>query len=483
MRPACGSEASGDSNPLNISNVLSVSSILQSTDFNPSDFLAVDEDLTQKFLDFPQLPQEATHDIHMHDSVVVKGLINQDGTNEALRGVADVKGEIEGDDTLQTNDDEEVRISEMQTTLEAAMKNVLVCLISEYLSETITLRQFLTKIRQCLCSPDSSATHKEVFTWVLRCMLEGGSTDGTNHVHRMATFLEENGVMKNEIEASSAAIKEESLAHDDIEIGDKRKRKDTKKSISRGLRSAPNKWTKAESQLLIRLVHENGDKSWKRIAEQLGGGKTGAQCAQHWKRVLSPQIKKGSWDDQEEELLLALVERYGQSWKNIAGEIKSRTDIQCRYQYQKSCLSRQCEWHEQEDSLMLKKVAQMLHEGGAGHMTASRTNTSGLPVNWVEVAKFIARAKLTKIPRTALECKQRWYIVRGNSQTHSLNTSTNSIHNNSMSMNTIPMENVLINHTNSPNISSHQFHNYTNINNTFSMVSSPYASAAVTPSF
>lgn len=46
--------------------------------------------------------------------------------------------------------------------------------------------------------------------------------------------------------------------------------------------------------------------------------------------VLSPQIRKGSWDDLEEELLLALVERYGQSWKNIASEIKTRTDIQCR---------------------------------------------------------------------------------------------------------------------------------------------------------
>lgn len=74
-----------------------------------------------------------------------------------------------------------------------------------------------------------------------------------------------------------------SIGAPDFELGEKRKRRE-KKSISRGLRSAPNKWCKAESQLLIRLVHENGDKSWKRIAEQLGGGKTGAQCAQHWKR-------------------------------------------------------------------------------------------------------------------------------------------------------------------------------------------------------
>ena len=125
---------------------------------------------------------------------------------------------------------------------------------------------------------------------------------------------------------------------DGLGIGEKRKRRERKRvSISRGLRSPPNKWTKQESEKLIRLVFEFGDKSWKKIAEQLGGGKTGAQCAQHWKRVLSPEIRKGSWDDQEEELLFSLVQKHGQSWKNIAAEIKTRTDIQCRYATSHPC--------------------------------------------------------------------------------------------------------------------------------------------------
>lgn len=407
------------------------------------------------------------------NEITVKGLINQEQDDFSSVDLGRVKAEVEDYDLLIPHDEEEVKISEMQSTLEAAMKNVLVCLIGEYLSEAITLRQFLTKIRQCLNAPDSSPANKEVFTWMLRCMLEGGAgPDGSSHVLRMAAFLEENGMNKDDIEASSAAIKEESATGGyEYDIGEKRKRRE-KKSISRGLRSAPNKWSKAESQMLIRLVHENGDKSWKRIAEQLGGGKTGAQCAQHWKRVLSPQIRKGSWDDQEEELLLALVERYGQSWKNIAGEIKTRTDIQCRYQYQKSCLSRQCEWQEQEDALLIKKVAQMLHEG-SGSNNPTRANGT-LAVNWVEVAKFIARAKLTKIPRTALECKQRWYIARNGS--HQLLSNTTS---------TVNTMNTGINNATTSNINSHQFHNinYNSINNNFTMVSAPYVSTAVTQSF
>lgn len=164
--------------------------------------------------------------------------------------------------------------------------------------------------------------------------------------------------------------------------------------MSKGLRNPPNKWTKEESQRLIQLVSDYGDKSWKKIAEHVGGGKTGAQCAQHWKRVLCPVIRKGSWDDIEELKLFQLVEKYGQSWKNIASEIGTRTDIQCRYQYFKSCMSREVAWSTQEDDLLMKKITE--------------TKAENREVHWVEVARYMARGRLTKIPRTGLECRTRY---------------------------------------------------------------------------
>jgi len=267
-----------------------------------------------------------------------------------------------------------------------------IALIEEYLQDSIPLKAFLQKIRSHLCV---DSDRKDIFDWVIRSMISCG------HSARMSSFLEENGIKKDEIEAASVQPDDSNMDEDGLGIGEKRKRRERKRvSISRGLRSPPNKWTKQESEKLIRLVFEFGDKSWKKIAEQLGGGKTGAQCAQHWKRVLSPEIRKGSWDDQEEELLFTLVQKHGQSWKNIAAEIKTRTDIQCRYQYQKACLSRGCDWLSQEDVLLRKKVALSYQE----HR----------PIAWTEVSKFIARAKLTKIPRTALECKERWLLISNN---------------------------------------------------------------------
>lgn len=126
-----------------------------------------------------------------------------------------------------------------------------------------------------------------------------------------------------------------------------------------GLRKSPNKWTKEENQKLASLVSSYGEKKWKRISAEMGGQKTGAQCAQHWKRVLSPEIRKGHWDENEEDLLLRLVVQYGSCWKKIAKKIPQRTDIQCRYQYLKAKQSREVLWDAKEDESLLKKVMEM----------------------------------------------------------------------------------------------------------------------------
>jgi len=126
-----------------------------------------------------------------------------------------------------------------------------------------------------------------------------------------------------------------------------------------GLRKSPNKWTKEENQKLGALVAHYGEKKWKRISAEMGGQKTGAQCAQHWKRVLSPEIRKGHWDENEEDLLLRLVVQYGSCWKKIAKKIPQRTDIQCRYQYLKAKQSREVKWDAKEDESLIKKVMEM----------------------------------------------------------------------------------------------------------------------------
>eukprot|EP01112_Ceratiomyxa_fruticulosa_P009953 TRINITY_DN2613_c0_g1_i11.p1 TRINITY_DN2613_c0_g1~~TRINITY_DN2613_c0_g1_i11.p1 ORF type:complete len:329 (+),score=56.74 TRINITY_DN2613_c0_g1_i11:126-1112(+) len=175
------------------------------------------------------------------------------------------------------------------------------------------------------------------------------------------------------------------------------KKKRVRKHTSKGIRRPPNKWTKEESERLIGLVERMGDKKWKKIAQSFGAGKTGAQCAQHWKRVLCPVIRKGAWNVDEEEQLFILVEKHGQAWKKIASELVNRTDIQCRYQYLKAMESVNIPWSAEEEALLLQKV----YESG--------TAAAGGEIPWIEVSRHVAKGKHTKLPRTALECKSKYH--------------------------------------------------------------------------
>jgi len=163
-----------------------------------------------------------------------------------------------------------------------------------------------------------------------------------------------------------------------------------------GLRKSPNKWTKEENQKLAMLVTKYGEKKWKRISAEMGGQKTGAHCAQHWKRVLSPDIRKGPWDEDEESLLFRMVTQYGSCWKKIAKKISRRTDIQCRYQYLKAKQSREIKWTPREDDALAKKVMEMFDK-----------------IIWLEVAEYLAKLKHTTTLRTALECKERYLVLAG----------------------------------------------------------------------
>jgi len=86
-------------------------------------------------------------------------------------------------------------------------------------------------------------------------------------------------------------------------------------------------WTEEEDSLLAEWQKKVGNK-WSEVAKQIPG-KTGQQCAQRWRHRVNPEIKRDKWDEDEDELLTALVQKYGNAWAEIARHVPGRTDQQC----------------------------------------------------------------------------------------------------------------------------------------------------------
>lgn len=65
-------------------------------------------------------------------------------------------------------------------------------------------------------------------------------------------------------------------------------------------------WTKEEDEIVIKLVDKNGARNWSKIAESLPG-RIGKQCRERWHNHLNPDIKKDRWTEEED---LAIMEAH-----------------------------------------------------------------------------------------------------------------------------------------------------------------------------
>ena len=99
-------------------------------------------------------------------------------------------------------------------------------------------------------------------------------------------------------------------------------------------RRRTHSWTEEEDHRLVTAVHKFGTENWTIIASQVGGGRTRAQCSQRWLRALNPIISKVSWTENEDQLLIDSVRKFGaKGWAKIASIVGNRCDVQCRYRY------------------------------------------------------------------------------------------------------------------------------------------------------
>jgi hypothetical protein len=68
----------------------------------------------------------------------------------------------------------------------------------------------------------------------------------------------------------------------------------------------PRHWSEEEDAALRKAVETLGEKQWKNIAMWVPG-RNHTQCLQRWSKVLTPGLRKGQWDGDEDEALVAKV--------------------------------------------------------------------------------------------------------------------------------------------------------------------------------
>ncbi|KAG8374884.1 hypothetical protein BUALT_Bualt10G0041900 [Buddleja alternifolia] len=137
-------------------------------------------------------------------------------------------------------------------------------------------------------------------------------------------------------------------------------------------RSSQAGWTNEEDNLLAEVVQRFKGRNWKSIAECISG-RTDVQCLHRWQKVLNPDLVKGPWTKEEDDLIIELVGKYGsRKWSAIAKFLPGRIGKQCRER-----------WHNHLDPAIKKDPWSEAEEEILAHYHQIFGN------KWAEIAKFL----------------------------------------------------------------------------------------------
>ncbi|XP_073311051.1 myb-related protein 306-like [Primulina huaijiensis] len=91
-----------------------------------------------------------------------------------------------------------------------------------------------------------------------------------------------------------------------------------------GVKRGP--WTPEEDIMLVSFVQENGPGNWRAVPSKTGLKRCSKSCRLRWTNYLRPGIKRGSFTDDEEKMIIRLQALLGNKWAAIASYLPERTD-------------------------------------------------------------------------------------------------------------------------------------------------------------
>ncbi|KAJ6703001.1 TRANSCRIPTION FACTOR putative-RELATED [Salix viminalis] len=85
-------------------------------------------------------------------------------------------------------------------------------------------------------------------------------------------------------------------------------------------------WTSAEDAILIEYVKKHGEGNWNSVQKHSGLLRCGKSCRLRWANHLRPNLKKGAFTQEEEQLIIELHAKMGNKWARMAAHLPGRTD-------------------------------------------------------------------------------------------------------------------------------------------------------------
>nr|GMD35156.1 myb-related protein Myb4-like [Ipomoea batatas] len=85
-------------------------------------------------------------------------------------------------------------------------------------------------------------------------------------------------------------------------------------------------WTVEEDKKLAAYISQYGCWNWRQLPKYAGLSRCGKSCRLRWMNYLRPNIKRGNYTQEEDQLILKMHRQLGNKWSAIAAHLPGRTD-------------------------------------------------------------------------------------------------------------------------------------------------------------
>ncbi|XP_015571045.2 transcription factor MYB15 [Ricinus communis] len=85
-------------------------------------------------------------------------------------------------------------------------------------------------------------------------------------------------------------------------------------------------WSQEEDDKLRSHVLNYGHRNWRKLPRFAGLSRCGKSCRLRWMNYLCPEVKRGNFSKEEDDLIIRMHQELGNKWSKIATKLPGRTD-------------------------------------------------------------------------------------------------------------------------------------------------------------
>ncbi|CAK7349973.1 unnamed protein product [Dovyalis caffra] len=113
-------------------------------------------------------------------------------------------------------------------------------------------------------------------------------------------------------------------------------------------------WSEEEDTKLRVYVQKFGHWNWRQLPKFAGLSRCGKSCRLRWMNYLRPDVKRGNFSEEEDNLIIQMHEELGNKWCVIAGKLPGRTDNEIKNHWHTN-LSKRVKQNQSVSSELMNK--------------------------------------------------------------------------------------------------------------------------------